>query len=294
MINLSIIIVSYNCGKFLKKCLEAIQKSKVENCQVIVVDNASKDQPENILKDFPSVKFIKNEQNLGFSKANNIAIRKASGKYILFLNPDAVVNKDTLKTLISFMEKTEDAGISTCKVFLPNGKLDDSAHRGFPTPWNAFCFFSGLEKLFPHSKLFAGYHMGWMDYSKIHEINACAGSFMLVRREAGDQIDWWDEDFFFYGEDLDFCLKIKEKGWKIYYYPNVSITHYKGVSSGIKNISEKITTADLETKKIATKHRFLAMEILYKKHYQDKYPKLVTWLVMQGINLKFWFSKKSL
>lgn len=291
---LSIIIVSYNSKEVLGKCLDSLQKSNFKNFETIVVDNDSKDKTEEIFKKYPKIVFIKNNENLGFSKANNVGIKKASGKYILFLNPDTVVNKDTLNTLISFMETTKDAGIVTCKVVLPNGDLDDSAHRGFPTPWNAFCYFSGLERLFPHSNLFAGYHMGWMDYTKIHEINACAGSFMFVRREAGDQIGWWDEDFFFYGEDLDFCLELKKKGWKIYYYPYVSITHYKGVSSGIKKISKEITTADLETKRFATKHRFLAMKILYQKHYVNKYPKIITWLVMQVINLKFWFSSRSL
>ncbi|HKC14444.1 MAG TPA: glycosyltransferase family 2 protein [Patescibacteria group bacterium] len=294
MIELSIIIVSYNSGEFLRKCLESIQESKFKNLEVIVVDNASKDNPEKIIKDFPNVIFIKNKENLGFSKANNLGLKKASGKYVLFLNPDTAVGKNALGTLFSFMEETPDAGVVTCKVVLPNGELDDSCHRGYPTPWNAICFFSGLEKLFPHSKLFAGYHMGWMDYSKIHEINACAGSFMLVRRKAGEDIGWWDEDFFFYGEDLDFCLKIREKEWKIYYYPQVSTVHYKGVSSGIKKISKEITTADLETKRFAMKHRFSAMKILYKKHYMDKYPKIVTWLLFQAINFKYWLALKSL
>ena len=294
MLDLSIVIVNFNAKEYLKKCLDSIFGSKTKNFEVIIVDNASKDNIEEIIENYPKVKFIKNKENLGFSKANNVGLRKSSGKYILFLNPDTAVNKDTLGTLLSFMEETPDAGIVTCKVVLPNGELDDSCHRGYPTPWNAICFFSGLEKLFPHSRLFAGYHMGWMDYSKIHEINACAGSFMLVRRKAGEDIGWWDEDFFFYGEDLDFCLKVREKEWKIYYYPQVLITHYKGVSSGIKKVSKEITTADLETKRFATKHRFLAMKILYRKHYQNKYPKIVTWLLFQAINLKYWLSLKSL
>ena len=295
MIDLSIVIVSYNTKEFLGRCLDSIFESTLKDLEVIVVDNASKDGSVEEIRKFDSkVKIIENKENVGFSKANNQGVKIVKGKYLLFLNPDTVVNKDTLSTLISFMENTKDAGVVTCKVILPDGNLDDSAHRGFPTPWNAFCYFSGLEKLFPRFKLFAGYHMGWEDFTKTHEINACAGSFMLVRREAGDQIKWWDEDYFFYGEDLDFCIKLKEKGWKIYYYPHVSITHYKGVSSGIKKISKEITTADLETKRFATKHRFSAMKILYEKHYQNKYPKIINWLVLKGINLKFWLSMKSL
>ncbi len=294
MINLSIIIVSYNSKDVLNKCLDSLQKSDFKDFETIVVDNSSKDNSEEIIKNYPKVLLIKNKENLGFSKANNIGIKKATGKFILFLNPDTFVNKDTLGSLISFMEGSKDAGIVTCKVILQNGKLDDSCHRGMPTPWNAFCYFLGLEKIFPHSKIFSGYHMGWMDYSKIHEINACAGSFMLVRRETGNQIGWWDEDFFFYGEDLDFCLKAKEKGWKIYYYPKVLTTHYKGVSSGIKKISKEITTADLETKRFATYHRFLAMKILYRNHYLNKYPKIITWLVFKAIDFKNWLALRDL
>lgn len=293
MIDLSIVIVSYNTKEFLGRCLDSIFESTLKDLEVIVVDNASKDGSVQEIRKFDSkVKIIENKENVGFSKANNQGVKIAKGKYLLFLNPDTVVNKDTLSALISFMENTKDAGIVTCKVILPDGNLDDSVHRGFPTPWNAFCYFFGLGKLFPRSKLFAGYHMGWEDFTKTHEINACAGSFMLVRREAGDQIGWWDEDYFFYGEDLDFCLEIKKKEWKIYYYPHVSTTHYKGVSSGIKKISKEITTADLETKRFATKHRFSAMKILYEKHYQNKYPKIITWLVFQAINLKYWLTLK--
>lgn len=300
MIDLSIVIVSYNTKEFLGRCLDSIFESILKDLEVIVVDNASKDgsveEIKNLklkMKNYNSkLKIIENDKNIGFSKANNQGVKIAKGKYLLFLNPDTVVYPETLKFMAEFMDKNGKAGAVTCKVVLQNGKLDDSSHRGFPTPWNAFCYFSGLEKLFPRFKLFAGYHMGWENFTKTHEINACAGSFMLVRREAGDQIKWWDEDYFFYGEDLDFCIKLKEKGWKIYYYPHVSITHYKGVSSGIKKISKEITTADLETKRFATKHRFSAMKILYEKHYQNKYPKIINWMVMLGINFKFWLTLK--
>lgn len=295
MIDLSIIIVSYNSGDFLKKCIDSIYESSIKNFEVIVVDNASKDNSVWEMRKFGSkIKLIENKKNVGFSRANNIGIKKSSGKYVLFLNPDTLVNKDTFETLISFMDKTKNAGVITSRVILPNGKLDDSCHRGFPTPWNAFCYFSGLEKIFPRSKLFAGYHMGWEDYNKTHEIDACAGSFMLVRKEAGEQIGWWDEDFFFYGEDLDFCMEIKNKGWKIYYYPHVSTTHFKGVSSGIKKISKEVTTADLETKRFATKHRFLAMKTLYNKHYLNRYPRFITWLLFRAIDIKYWLALKSL
>ena len=159
------------------------------------------------------------------------------------------MEKGTIEKMIEFMDENENAGASTCKIIMPNGEIDDASHRGFPTPWNAFCHFSGLAGIFPKSKLFSGYNLGWKDFSKAHEIDALAGAFMLVRISAGEEAGWWDEDYFFYGEDIDFCYKLKQRGWKIYYLPEVSIRHFKGVSSGIKGVSKKITTASKETKK---------------------------------------------
>lgn len=293
MIDLSVVIVSFNSKDFLVKCLDSLLKSNL-NIEIIVVDNASKDGTEKVMEKYPNVKFIKNEQNLGFSKANNIGIKKTRGEYILFLNPDVEVGGNTIIYMLKFIQKQKDAGAATCKVILPNGKLDDSCHRGFPTPLNSFFHFSGLSKLFPKSRLFGGYNLEFLDLSVTHEIDALAGSFMLVRRKAGEEANWWDEDYFFYGEDLDFCYQLKQKKWKIYFVPQVKAIHYKGISSGIKKISEGVATADLETKKRANKERFRAMKVFYSKYYEDKYPKFVTWLVMQGINLKFWLSKKSL
>lgn len=290
MIDLSIIIVSYNGREFLRKCLTSILSSinsKI-SYEVIVVDNASSDNSSGIVeKEFHRVHLIANKKNLGFSKANNQGIRVSQkGRYVLFLNPDTVMQKGTLEKMIEFMDENEDVGATTCKLVMPNGKIDDASHRGFPTPWNSFCHFSGISKLFSHSKLFSGYNLGWMDLSKAHEIDVLAGAFMLVRRGAGEDIGWWDEDYFFYGEDIEFCYQLKKLGWKIYYIPEVSILHYKGVSGGIKKNSKEITTASPETKRWATRQRFKAMKIFYNKHYRQKYPKMVSWLVDKGINIK--------
>jgi GT2 family glycosyltransferase len=291
MIDLSIIIVSYNTKDFLEKCLTSVFANTLDaySIEVIVVDNDSHDDSTAMVKShFPKVFLIENKENLGFSKANNIGIKKAKGRYILFLNSDTEVSKDTFATMIAFMDEYPDAGASTCKLVMSNGKLDDGSHRGFPTPWNAFAYFSGLAKLFPSSMLFNGYNLAWKDLEKIHTIDALVGAFMLVRREAGEQANWWDEEYFFYGEDLDFCYVLKQKGWKIYYVPTTEVLHYKGVSGGIKNVSKELTTASLETKKRATLARFNAMKIFYKKHYKQKYPSFLTWLVMKGIDIKLW------
>ena len=290
--DLSIIIVSYKTRDVLKNCLLSIKDnvSKKITYEIIVSDNGSNDKTTQMISDLrfktSDLTLIENRENLGFSKANNVGVKESKGRYILFLNPDTVIQKDTLEKMVEFMDKTKDAGAATCKVLLPSGNIDDSCHRGFPTPWNSFCHFSGLAKVFPKTKIFGGYNLSFLDMTKTHEIDALAGSFMIVKREAGEDIGWWDEDYFFYGEDLDFCYMLKQKGWKVYYVPDVSILHLKGVSGGIKKISKEISTADKETKRTATKWRFDAMRIFYKKHYENKYPWIVTKLVYFGISLK--------
>ncbi|MBI2338430.1 glycosyltransferase family 2 protein [Candidatus Daviesbacteria bacterium] len=301
MIDLSIIILSYNTAKLTKECLLSIEKNKPRSFdyEAITVDNASTDGTVGAIQQFNNstinkIKIISNKKNLGFSRANNQGVRIATGRYILFLNADTVVYPRTLETMIKFMDQHKSAGAATCRVELPTGGLDDSCHRGFPTPWRAFCHFSGLSKLFPRSRLFAGYSLGWMSLTETHEIDSCAGAFMIVKRQAGEEVNWWDEDYFWYGDDLDFCYRLKKKDWKIYFVPTVKILHYKGVSGGIKKISQHLTNATKETIIRATNARFQAMNIFYKKHYLNKYPRFITWLVMQGINLKRWLTLRSL
>lgn len=290
MLDLSIIIVSYNTKDFLRENLTSLENniSKGIKYQVIVVDNASSDGSAQMVEDeFKNVVIIANKDNLGFSKANNMGLRKAGkSRYMLFLNPDTIVGRSVLEHMINFMDMTPDAGASTCKIIMGNGQIDDAAHRGFPTPWNAFTHFSGISKLAPNSRFLNGYNLGWKDLDKTHEIDVLAGAFMLTRFEAGEDANWWDEDYFFYGEDIDFCYMLKQKGWKIYYVPDVSIFHRKGASSGIKKVSADVTTATRETKIRITQSRFNAMKIFYKKHYKNKYPGFVTGLVNLGIDIK--------
>lgn len=291
MIDLSIIIVSYNTEDFIVKCADSIAKTAKDlSYEIIVVDNASKDNTQRQLLELkskiPNLIVVQNNQNLGFSKANNIGVKKANGKYILFLNPDTIVNEHTLRGMIDFMDKNPNAGAATCKVLLESGKIDDASHRGFPTPWNSFSHFSGLSKILGKTRVFGGYNLGYLDFNKTHEIDALAGAFMIVRGKAGEDAKWWDEDYFFYGEDIDFCYQLKQKNWKIYYVSEFSILHYKGVSGGIKKHSKHLTTADYKTRKKATEARFNAMKIFYKKHYEQKYPWIVTRLVYFGISLK--------
>lgn len=293
MTDISIIIVSYNTKVFLQKCLESLCKNQPKKYlyEIIVVDNDSKDDSVAMVKaEFPDVHLIENKENLGFSKANNVGIKQSTGRYVLFLNSDTEIEEGTLETMTAFMDMHKEAGAATCAVLMSNGKIDDASHRGFPTPWNAFCHFSGLSKLFPYSMTFNGYNMAWKDLDKVHSIDALAGAFMIVRREAGEKVQWWDEDYFFYGEDLDFCFMLKKHGWKVYYVPTTKILHYKGVSGGIKGVSKEVTTASKETRRRATLARFNAMKIFYTKHYRQIYPGIVTWVVMHAIAIKLWFT----
>lgn len=292
--DLSIIIVSFNTKEFTINCLKSICETvKKIKAEIIVVDNNSSDGSVEALEEFAKkskeigLTIIKNAENYGFSKANNIGVLKSKGKYVLFLNSDTVVYEDAINGVVSFMESNEKAGASTCYIELPNGMIDDASHRGFPTPWRAFSHFSGLERVFPKVKIFSGYSFSFLSLNEIHEIDSLAGAFMMVRRTAGEEVGWWDEDFFWYGDDIDFCYRLKESGWKIFFVPDFKILHYKGVSGGIKDVSKHITNATEETRKKAMEARFSAMRVFYNKHYKDKYPSLINWLVLFGIDLKY-------
>lgn len=292
-VRLSIVIVNFNTYKFLCQCLDSIYSIK-EDFEIIVVDNASSDDSVSLIRQhYPKVLVISNNKNIGFATANNQGVKKAKGDYILLLNPDTLIPKNTLSRMLKFMEENPMVGMTTCKVILPTDILDDACHRGFPTPWNAFCQFSGLSYLFPKSLLFNGYHLGYRNMDRVHEIDSCAGAFMLIRREAGEKIGWFDEDFFWYGEDLDFCFRVKKSGWKVMYIPDVKIIHYKGVASGIKKHSRGISSASKKTRLIATQARFEVMRVFYNKHYREKYPGWLTSLVLSGIKLKEWLGLRS-
>lgn len=289
-IDLSVVIVTYKSEGLIEGCIDSVYNTAGDlKIEVVLSDNSPDSKTEEAVKKigpkYPRLKFIRNKKNEGFSRGNNIAIREISGEYVLFLNPDMKVDAGTLNGMVEFMKKTSDAGAATCAVRLVNGELDDSCHRGFPTPWRAFSHFTKLSKLFPKSKLFAGYNLTYLDFNKTHEIDALAGSFMIIPFGLGKKLNWWDEDYFFYGEDIDFCYRIKEMGYKIYFVPKYTALHYKGASSGIKKISKEYSSANKATKKWATEQRFKAMEIFYKKHYKDKYPGFVRALVLTGIQV---------
>ncbi|KKQ90153.1 MAG: Glycosyl transferase family 2 [Candidatus Curtissbacteria bacterium GW2011_GWC2_38_9] len=285
--DLSIIIVSYNTKELLVDCLKSIQKAfQFISAEVFVVDNNSSDRTVSLIKKkFPKIKLIANKQNLGFSKANNQAIREAQGKYILILNPDTRLMSDTIIKMIDFMQDNPQVAVSTCKVELPNGQLDRDCRRHFPTPWRAFCHFAGLSKIFATSQILDQYYYGYLPDDHQHEIDSCAGAFMMVRKSAIAEVGLFDEDFFFYGEDLDWCYRFKKAGFKIVYTPITKIIHYKGAASGMKSTSAHLTKATRESKKKAIAESIRAMELFYKKHFTSQYPFFITWLVILGIKI---------
>lgn len=286
--DLSIVILNYNVSKLLVNCLESIYKNKgkEDKWQIIVVDNASSDNSVAVVKSkYPQVELIANEKNLGFAAGNNVGVKKAKAQVVLFLNPDTIVVGDAIQKSYQYLISNPDIGALTCKVELASGKLDYSCHRGFPTPWNSLMYFTGLSKLFPSSSIFSGYTATYLDISKTHEIDCLTGAFLMVRKIAGEQINWWDTDYFWNGEDIEFCYSLKQKGWKIYYYSEVKIIHYKGSSAG----KEKSKT---------TTHGIDAMRIFYNKHFYKTYPPILRDLTLLGIKTlekyrkaKIWISR---
>ena len=272
---LSVIIVNYNVKYFLEQCLLAVQKaSKGIDVEIFVVDNNSVDGSVKMVQDkFPEVKLIANSDNLGFSKANNQAIEISNGKYVLLLNPDTVVEDDTFLKVIEFVEKNSDAGGLGVKMLDGKGRFLPESKRGLPTPEVAFYKIFGLSRLFPKSKKFGRYHLGFLDKDQTSEVEILSGAFMLIRKEVLDKIGLLDETFFMYGEDIDLSYRIIKAGYKNYYFPQTRIIHYKGES----------------TKKSSINYVFVfynAMIIFAKKHFSQKNAKTFSLLINLAIYIR--------
>lgn len=230
---LSIIIVNYNVQYFLEQCLLSVRKAAAGlEVETFVVDNNSVDNSVAMVREkFPEVKLIANQKNTGFAVANNQAIRQSNGKYVLLLNPDTVVREDTFRNCFEFMEAHPDAGGLGVKMIDGSGKFLPESKRGFPSPFVAFAKTFGLSSLFPKSRLFNRYHLGYLDKEETHEVDVLAGAFMLLRRSVLDNIGLLDEAFFMYGEDIDLSYRIVQAGYKNYYFAGTTIIHYKGEST---------------------------------------------------------------
>ncbi len=272
---LSVIIVNYNVEYFLEQCLNSVRKaSHGLDIETFVVDNNSIDGSVNMVREkFPEVHLIANKDNPGFSKANNQAIRISNGEYVLLLNPDTIVEEDTFKKCINFMDEHPDSGGLGVKMIDGKGKFLPESKRGLPTPDVAFYKIFGLSSLFPRNRKFAKYHLGYLSKDENHEIEVLSGAFMMMRKEALDKVGLLDEDFFMYGEDIDLSYRIIKGGYKNYYFSDTSIIHYKGES----------------TKKSSVNYVFVfynAMIIFAKKHFSEKNAKTFSFLINIAIYLR--------
>lgn len=275
MVDLTVVIVNYNVAYFLEQCLHSVYKAS-ENIrtEVFVVDNNSVDGSNDMVrKKFPWVKLIANKDNVGFSKANNQAMRIAQGRYILLLNPDTLVEEDTFVKSVAFMDAHPEAGGLGVKMIDGKGRFLPESKRGLPTPAVAFYKIFGLSALFPKSKVFGQYHLGYLDEDQIHEVPILSGAFMLMRKETLDKVGLLDESFFMYGEDIDLSYRIVLGGYKNYYFPETRIIHYKGES----------------TKKSSVNYVFVfyrAMVIFANKHFSARLAKTYSFLINFAIYLR--------
>ncbi len=281
---LSIIIVNYNVQYFLEQCLLSVRKALTPSfgggrgeawvAEVFVVDNNSVDNSAAMVREkFPEVKLIVNQQNTGFAVANNQAIRQSSGKYVLLLNPDTVVREDTFKKCLDFMGANSDAGGLGVKMIDGSGKFLPESKRGFPTPFVAFCKTFGLSSIFPTSKRFNRYHLGYLDKDETHEVDVLAGAFMLLRRSVLDKIGLLDEAFFMYGEDIDLSYRIVQAGYKNYYFAGTTIIHYKGESTKKGSLNYVRTF-------------YNAMIIFARKHFTGRQARLYIAMIYGAIYLR--------
>ncbi len=273
--DLSVIILNYNTRDLLRACLRSVFASDVPGgLDVIVIDNCSHDDSAAMVEaEFPQARLIRSPRNGGFAFGNNQGLRIAEGCYLLLLNPDTEVPPDAFSTLLQFMDEHSEAGVCGPRLVRADGSLDLACRRSFPAPDVSFYRIVGLSKLFPHSRRFARYNLTYLDEHDLAEVDSVVGACMMVRREAMEQAGMLDEDFFMYGEDLDWAYRIKAHGWKVYYNPAATVLHYKRESARqrpVKTISEF----------------YRAMLIFHRKHYARQTFFLLNWFIVAGIYLR--------
>ena len=277
--DLSIIIVNYETYDLTKQTIESVIKNDHPfEYDIYVVDNASTDESIERLKEYfhtesenGLIKFILNDENMGFAHANNLAIKKTSSEYVLLLNSDTLVLDSCLEDSINYMNEHEDVGVLGCKVVLPDNSLDKACRRSFPDFYVSFYKMTGLSSLFPKSKRFGRYNLTFLNEDETYEVDCVVGAFMLVRSKTIKEVGLLDEQFFMYGEDIDWCFRIKAANWKVIYFSDAKIVHYKGASYSKK-----------QNKKL-TYEFYRAMYIFYNKHYKEGYPWITTLATYLGI-----------
>jgi GT2 family glycosyltransferase len=273
--SISVIIVSYNVRFFLEQALRSVFKAVSHlSVQVWVVDNASSDDSVDMVKQkFPMVQIIENKDNVGFARANNMAIRQSKAAYILLLNPDTLLEEGSLLKCFQFMENNKDAGALGVRMIDGTGNFLPESKRGIPTPWVAFCKTFGLSSLFPGSPLFNTYYLGHLSANKIAAVPVLSGAFMFLRAEALHKSGLLDEDFFMYGEDIDLSVRLLGAGYKNYFFPETTIIHYKGESTRKGSINY-------------VRIFYQAMILFAEKHLAGKYKGLYVFLLHSAIYIR--------
>lgn len=276
VVDLSICIPTLQARQLLRDCVQSIGANTHSlTFEIIVVDNNSQDGTVEMLRDeFPQVRLIVNDHNAGFTRPTNQALRASTGRFALLLNNDTIILPNALDCLVQFMRAHAEVGICGPKVLNRDGTLQKQCRRSFATPWDLFCYFSGLSRLFPQSRLFGRYLMTYMPEDAAHEADAVSGSCMLIRREVMDQIGLLDERFFAYQEDADYCFRAQQAGWKIYYVPESQIIHY--ASRGGSRISPY--------RSIFEWHR--SYLLYYRKNLASRYFFLFNWFYYAVMVLK--------
>ena len=273
--SISIVIVNYNVRFFLEQALRSVFKATANlSVQVWVVDNASSDDSMDMVKQkFPSVQIIENKENVGFARANNMALRQSNANYVLLLNPDTLLEESSLSKCFHFMENNPKAGALGVRMIDGTGNFLPESKRGIPTPWVAFCKTFGLSALFPSSKQFNTYHLGFLSDFETSEAPVLSGAFMFIRMEALQKAGLLDEDFFMYGEDIDLSVRILQAGFKNYYFPETTIIHYKGESTRKGTVNY-------------VRIFYQAMILFAEKHFAGKNRRLYVFLLHTAIYLR--------
>lgn len=275
MPRVSIVIVNWKTPRLLARCLDSISSEPAfQSFEIWVVDNNSGDESLEILdKGYKHVKVIANKDNVGFSKACNQVIPLCSGDHILLLNPDAVVTGGAVTKMADFLDSSPDAGAVGPKVLNPDGTLQLACRRAFPSPAAAFYRLTYLSKLFPKNKEISRYNLTFHDPDQLVEVDALSGSCMMVRRQVVERIGLLDEDIFMFGEDIDWCWRIKQEGAKVFYLPDAVVYHVHGASSRLRPVG-------------ATINLHKGMEVFYRKHLAQKHSPLFNGLVYSAIYLR--------
>jgi O-antigen biosynthesis protein len=276
---LSVIIVNYNVKYFLEQCLHSVQKACRDIAsEIIVADNNSTDGSRAYLEgNFPDVKFIWNSDNIGFAKANNLALEKARGEFILFLNPDTLLAEDSIEKCMHFFKTQEKIGALGIHMVDGSGIFLKESKRAFPSPLTSLFKLSGLARMFPRSKIFARYHLGHLPENENHEVDVLAGAFMMMPKKTLEEIGNFDERFFMYGEDVDLSYRIQEAGYKNYYFAESSIIHFKGESTKRGSLNY-------------VRLFYKAMSLFVKKHYSGGKAGFFIFFIQTAIIIRAFFS----